>query len=164
MRHSAALSKETSPVATTTKPIIIDGNFSDWDSSELITTPANVVPGYSLYGTVQNDTYFIAVQATATTDPVIGAGTTIWLNTDQNTATGYSPYTTSSIGADYNITTIDGSFYLYTGAAAENFVTGPLTTARDPGGPNGPGRQHAHLAADVQQLEQDSHIAHLYHG
>ena len=60
--HFAAPSKETSPVAITTKPIIIDGNFSDWVSSELITTPANVVPGYSLYGTVQNDTYFIAIE------------------------------------------------------------------------------------------------------
>ena len=35
--------------------------------------------------------YLIAIQATAATDPVIGAGTTIWLNTDQNNATGYTP-------------------------------------------------------------------------
>ena len=41
-----------------------------------------------------------------------------WLNTDQNTATGYSPF--GSIGADYNITYVGGSFYLYTGAAAQN--------------------------------------------
>ena len=33
---------------------------------------------------------------------MIGAGTTIWLNTDQNTTTGYSPF--GNIGAEYNIT------------------------------------------------------------
>ena len=71
-----------------TKPIILNGAFDDWDSSELITTPANAVPGYSLYGTVQNDTYFIGIDATSLTDLAIGAGTTIWLNTDQNTTTG----------------------------------------------------------------------------
>ena len=114
-------------------PSSIDGTFSDWDSSELITTPANAVPGYSLYGTVQNDTYFIGIDATSATDPVIGAGTTIWLNTDQNTATGYSPF--GSIGADYNVTYVNGAFYLYTGAAAQNLVSAtPLTSALSPDG------------------------------
>jgi serralysin len=119
---------------STTKPLItVDGNFSDWDASELISTPVNAVAGYSLYGTVQGDAYFIGIDATSATDLAIGAGTTIWLNTDQNTVTGYSPF--GSVGADYNITYIPnalgvgGAFYLYTGAAAETFVTGPLTTA-----------------------------------
>ena len=117
-----------------TKPIILNGAFDDWDSSELITTPANAVPGYSLYGTVQNDTYFIGIDATSLTDLAIGAGTTIWLNTDQNTTTGYSPF--GKIGAEYNITYIPnatgvgGAFYLYTGAAAQTLVsTTPLTSA-----------------------------------
>jgi serralysin len=120
-------------VATTKPTISVDGNFSDWDASELIATPSNYVPGYSLYGTVQNDNYVIGIDATSTTDPVIGAGTTIWLNTDQNTATGYSPF--GSIGADYNITYVNGSFYLYTGAAGQNLVSAtPLTAALSPDG------------------------------
>ncbi len=112
-----------------TKPLItVDGNFTDWVASEFITTPVNAISGYSLYGTVQGDTYFIGIDATSATDPVIGAGTTIWLNTDQNTVTGYTPF--DSIGADYNVTYINGAFYLYTGAAAQNLVsTTPLTTA-----------------------------------
>jgi serralysin len=111
------------------KPTInVDGLFSDWVDSELITTPSNFVTGYNLYGTVQNDAYLLAINATVATDPVIGAGTTIWLNTDQNTATGYSPF--GNIGADYNVTYVNGSFYLYTGAAAQNLVTAtPLTAA-----------------------------------
>ena len=113
--------------------ITVDGNLSDWNAAEIIDNPANAVPGYSLYGAVQNDTYFIAIQGTATTDPVIGAGTTIWLNTDQNTATGYSPF--DSIGADYNITYVGGAFYLYTGAAAQTLVSNtPLTAALSPDG------------------------------
>jgi serralysin len=120
-------------VATTKPAITVNGDFSDWIASELITTPANFVPGYSLYGTVQNDSYLIAVDATLATDPVIGAGTTIWLNTDQNTATGYSPF--GSIGAEYNVTYVNGSFYLYTGAAAQNLVSATaLTAALSPDG------------------------------
>ncbi len=116
-----------------TSTISIDGNLSDWTAAEIIDNPANAVPGYLLYGTVQNDTYFIAIQGTGAADPVIGAGTTIWLNTDQNTATGYSPF--DSIGADYNITYVGGAFYLYTGAAAQTLVsTTPLTAALSPDG------------------------------
>ncbi len=108
--------------------ITVDGNLSDWVASERIDTPANNVAGYDLFGTVQNDTYLIAIEGTGSTAPVIGDGTTIWLNTDQNTATGYSPF--GSIGAEYNITEVGGSFYLYTGAAAQNLVsTTPLTAA-----------------------------------
>ena len=113
--------------------ITVDGSLSDWTAAEIIDNPANVAPGYSLYGTVQNDTYFIAIQGTGTTVPVIGSGTTIWLNTDQNTATGYSPF--DSIGADYNITYVGGAFYLYTGAAGQNLVSAtPLTAALSPDG------------------------------
>jgi hypothetical protein len=123
----SSVRRRISPVATL--PLItVDGSFTDWASSELIATPANAVPGYALYGTVQNDTYFIGIDATLATDAVIGAGTTVWLNTDQNTATGYSPF--GSVGAEYNVTYVGGSFYLYTGASAQNLVSPtPLTTA-----------------------------------
>jgi serralysin len=122
------------PVVTKKPPVItVDGNLSEWTTDQLIETPANTVAGYNLYGTVENGTYYIAIQATSATDPVIGPGTTIWLNTDQNTATGYSPF--GSIGADYNITNVGGSFYLYTGAAGQNLVSAtPLTAALSPNG------------------------------
>ena len=60
-------------------------------------TPGNTVAGYQVYGAFLNDatlgnTYVIGIDATAATDPIIGAGTVIYLNTDQNTATGYSPF------------------------------------------------------------------------
>ena len=114
------------PIVSTTSTITVDGSLSDWMAAQRIDNPVNVVSGYSLYGTVQNDTYLIGIGATSTTDPVIGGNTTIWLNTDQNTATGYSPF--GSIGADYNVTYVNGAFYLYTGAAAQTLVSAtPLT-------------------------------------
>ena len=58
-------------------------------------TSANTVAGYQAYGALLNDatlgdTYVIGIDATTATDPVIAADTFIYLNTDQNTATGYS--------------------------------------------------------------------------
>ena len=98
----------------TNPKITIDGNLSDWTADERIDNPANAVAGYALYGTVQDNTYFIAIQSTAATDPVIGAGTTLWLNTDQNTGTGYSPF--GSIGADYNVTFDASGIHTFTPA------------------------------------------------
>ena len=118
-----------------TKPkITVDGNLSDWTAADRIDNPANAVTGYALYGTVADNTYFIAIQATATTDPVIGPGTTFWLNTDQNTATGYSPF--GSIGADYNVTfDASGTPHLYTGGAGQTLVSPtPLVYALSPDG------------------------------
>ena len=69
-------------------------------------TPTNTVAGYQLYGALINDAtlgknYVIGINATATTDPVIGANTFIYLNTDQNKATGYTPF--GSVGAEYYV-------------------------------------------------------------
>ena len=63
----------------------------------MVVTPGNTVAGYQVYGAFLTDatlgnTYVLGIDATSATDPVIGAGTTIYLNTDQNTATGYSPF------------------------------------------------------------------------
>ncbi len=114
--------------------IVVDGNLSDWTAAQRIDNPSNIVAGYALYGTVQSNTYLIAIQATAAADPVIGPGTTIWLNTDQNAATGYSPF--DSIGADYNVTfNALGIPYLYTGAAGQTLVSAtPLTYSLSPDG------------------------------
>ena len=50
--------------------IKVDGDFSDWVSSERIDNPGNSVPGYELFGTVQNDTYLHRDRRPSATDPV----------------------------------------------------------------------------------------------
>ena len=158
---------------TNNPTITVDGNFSDWTAAERIDNPANFVPGYALYGTEQNGVYYIGIEATVTTDPVIGPGTTIWLNTDQNTATGYSPF--DSIGADYNITfNASGIPYLYTGAAGQTLVDStPLTYALSPNGESleialpsslitpasGPAPTNINIAAEIDNVGGNSSTA-----
>ena len=109
--------------------ITVDGNFSDWVSSELITMPANAVPGYSLYGTVQNDTYFIGIDATLGDRP----GDRRRHHHSGSTRTRTRPPGTVRSAASAPTTTSPMSmprraFYLYTGAAAQTLVSAtPLT-------------------------------------
>ena len=75
--------------------ITLDGQFTDWPAADSLMKPANTVAGYQVYGGLINDatlgnTYVIGIDATDTADPAIGAGTIIYLNTDQNVATGLS--------------------------------------------------------------------------
>jgi hypothetical protein len=94
-------------MATTIANLItLDGQFTDWPAADSLMTPANAVAGYQVYGALLNDatlgnTYVIGIDATATTDPVIGANTFIYLDTDQNRATGFSPF--GSVGAEYEV-------------------------------------------------------------
>src|ERR1700736_4846584 len=86
--------------------ITLDGQFTDWPLNDSVMTPVNTVAGYQVYGALLNDAtlgknYVIGIDATATTDPVIGANTFIYLDTDQNRATGYSPF--GSVGAEYYV-------------------------------------------------------------
>src|SRR5258708_2519995 len=79
--------------------ITLDGQFTDWPAADALMKPANTVAGYQVYGALLNDatlgnTYVVGIDATATTDPVIGANTFIYLDTDQNRATGFSPFGT----------------------------------------------------------------------
>jgi Ca2+-binding RTX toxin-like protein len=86
--------------------ITLDGQFTDWPAVDSVMTPGNTVAGYQVYGALINDAtagnnYVIGIDATVTTDPVIAANTFIYLNTDQNTATGYSPF--GSVGAEFYV-------------------------------------------------------------
>ena len=86
--------------------ITLDGQFTDWPAADSIMTPANTVAGYQVYGALIDDTtlgknYVIGIDATVTTDPVIAAYTFIYLNTDQNRATGFTPF--GSVGAEYYV-------------------------------------------------------------
>jgi serralysin len=96
--------------------ITLDGIFSDWAANDMIMTAANAVLNYQVYGafvanaTVTNtnstpdNTYVIGIDATDPSDPVIGAGTIIYLNTDQNNTTGFSPFGgVNTVGAEYEV-------------------------------------------------------------
>jgi hypothetical protein len=88
--------------------ITLDGQFADWPAADSLMTTGNTVAGYGyqVYGALLNDstlgnTYVIGINATSATDPVIGPNTYIYLNTDQNAATGFSPF--GVIGAEYYV-------------------------------------------------------------
>jgi serralysin len=109
------------PPITIGNLITLDGTFSDWPAADIVTNPANVAAGYQIYGAFVNDatlgnTYVIGIDATAATDPVIGPGATIYLNTDQNDATGYD-LSFANIGAEYEVQFAYGS-----NAALEPFL------------------------------------------
>ena len=96
------------PVAITIGNLItLDGQFTDWPAADSVMTSGNTVAGYQVYGAFLDDatlgnTYVIGIDATAATDPVIAANTFIYLNTDQNTTTGYDPFG-DPVGAEYEV-------------------------------------------------------------
>jgi serralysin len=106
--------------------ITLDGQFTDWPAADSLMKPANTVAGYQVYGALLNDatlgnTYVIGIDATVATDPVIAAYTFIYLNTDQNTATGFTPF--GSVGAEYYVQFLPNSSgvvqpYLYSVTSA----------------------------------------------
>jgi Ca2+-binding RTX toxin-like protein len=94
-------------MATSVGTITLDGNFTDWTASDLVERPGNAVTDYQLYGKLVSDatlgdTYVIGFEATSASDPVFAANTTIWLNTDQNAATGYQIWGWAG-GAEYYV-------------------------------------------------------------
>src|ERR1700760_2759753 len=117
--------------------ITLDGTFTDWPASDMIMTPGNTVAGYQVYGALLSDatlgnTDVIGIDATNAADPVIGANTFIYLNTDQNTSTGYSPF--GAVGAEYYVQFSVGSTgslqpYLY------SVTSGGVTTLLNNGAP-----------------------------
>src|SRR5690348_13664776 len=101
------------PPTTIGNLITLDGTFADWPAADIITNPANSAAGYEIYGAFLNDatlgnTYVIGIDATVSTDPVIGPGATLYLNTDQNNATGYE-LSFANVGAEYEVRFAYGS-------------------------------------------------------
>jgi serralysin len=101
------------PPTTIGNLITLDGTFADWPAADIITNPANSAAGYEIYGAFLNDatlgnTYVIGIDATVSTDPVIGPGATLYLNTDQNNATGYE-LSFAKVGAEYEVQFAYGS-------------------------------------------------------
>ncbi len=122
------------PVAPTSGPITLDGDLSDWNPKDRIDRlPGTSVVGYELYGRADGQTYYFAIKSLPPA-AVPGANTTLWLNTDRNRATGHQVWGIA-VGAENNINfAADGSPHLYTGAAAQNWLTGPLPHARSADG------------------------------
>ena len=98
---------------------ILDGSLADWSSATRLDSTLTGVSGYALYGQGDVGTFYFAISAP--TNTLIGANTTIWIDTDLNTTTGYSVF--GAAGAEYNIN-IDslGVVRLYTGNAGATEV------------------------------------------
>ena len=103
----------------------IDGVLDEWTAADRLDRPGTNFNGYQLYGRTEGDAFVFALVA-----PVaIGAGTTFWLNTDQDTTTGFQIFGNTG-GAEFNINFFtDDLPYLYTGADGQNFLGGPLQHA-----------------------------------
>ncbi|WP_242443458.1 cadherin domain-containing protein [Sphingobium sp. LB126] len=103
--------------------VTIDGSLDDWFATDRIDDNSN--PAYQIYSTVDNGDFVFALKA-----PVaIGTNTTVWLNTDGKTSTGYQIFGFAG-GAEYNINfAADGTINLYTGGAGQTLVLSGLTAA-----------------------------------
>ncbi len=107
--------------------ITLDGNLSDWSVNDRLDFLLGTgQAGYEVYGKLVGDNYLFALKSDSM---AIGAGTTVWLNTDRNVNTGYQVFG-NTVGAEYNVNFFtDNQPYLYTGAAGQNFVGGALNHA-----------------------------------
>jgi peptidoglycan/xylan/chitin deacetylase (PgdA/CDA1 family) len=109
-----------STVSNQSGDITVDGNLADWTVVDRLDSAANgtAQAGYELYGKYKANNYLLAIRSTQ----VIGAGTTIWLNTDRDKDTGYQIFGFAG-GAEYNINfAADGKAYLYSGADGQNYI------------------------------------------
>ena len=103
---------------------VINGvlDVGEWKMAARLNSAGNSPSGYNIYGAVDGDAFVFALQSAVD----IGFNTTLWLNTDHNTATGHLIFDWLNAGADFNITFVAGS----TGTAAPHLYTGasPLHT------------------------------------
>jgi serralysin len=111
----------TQAAYTINTPVLgpFDGLLTEWTPDQrLDNTPAATVPGYELYGKVDDDSFVFGVSS-----PVpIGANTTFWLNTDNDVATGHQIWGFAG-GAEFNVNIdADGVARLYSGADAQTFI------------------------------------------
>ncbi len=100
--------------------INVDGNLSDWTAAERIdTVPGSGVAGYEVYSKYAANNYVFGIRSAV----AIGNGSTIWIDADQNSATGFQVFGFTG-GAEYNIHIgTDGKANLYSGGEGETFVS-----------------------------------------
>ena len=106
------------PPAQVVGSVTLDGALGDWTAANQIDSTLST-SGYDIYARASGDSYVFAIKA-----PVaIGANTTAWLNTDQNSATGFKIFGWAG-GAEYNINfDANGIPRLYTGEAGQMLVS-----------------------------------------
>ncbi|HYH45634.1 MAG TPA: polysaccharide deacetylase family protein, partial [Thermoanaerobaculia bacterium] len=99
---------------------IINGvlDSGEWKLATRLNAAGTSPTGYDIYGTIDGNAFVFALQSAVN----ISFNTTVWLNTDHATTTGYPIFEGLNAGADFNITFIAGSTgtaapYLYTGAS-----------------------------------------------
>ncbi|MFD2648790.1 FG-GAP-like repeat-containing protein [Devosia albogilva] len=99
----------------------LDGSLDEWTRSDRIDTPLTARQGYEVFGAAADGIFQLALKAPGP----IGNGTTFWLNTDNNTATGTPIFDIAGVGgAEYRIEVDAGGIArLYTGSG-----TTPLAT------------------------------------
>src|SRR4051794_11833354 len=104
--------------------VTLDGALADWSAANRLDTAADGVAGYEVYGQYAGNAFVFALRAP--TGVKIGANTTFWLNTDQNTTTGYQIWGFAG-GAEYNVNIgADGKLALYSGAAGQTLVSAAI--------------------------------------
>ncbi|MCP8883719.1 M10 family metallopeptidase C-terminal domain-containing protein [Devosia sp. XJ19-1] len=104
--------------------IVLDGALLDWTADDRLETTTNAVAGYAVYGRLEADVFYFALSSAV----AIGETSTLWLNTDADTATGYQVWGFAA-GAEFNVNFgTDGVPRLYTGADGQTLV-GDLTYA-----------------------------------
>ncbi len=100
--------------------ITLDGSLADWTQANRLDAGASGIAGYELYGKFEGGAYVFALRANGP----IGQNTTLWLNTDQNRATGYQIWGFAG-GAEYNVNfDAGGAPALFTGAAGQTLAPG----------------------------------------
>ena len=130
--YSSAAYTVAAPAAPTPPTVVgditLNGDLADWTAANRLEVPGSGVAGYEVYGKYVGDSYVFALKADA---GQIGAGTTLWLSTDQNKATGYQIWGFAG-GAEYNVnfTSTPG---LYTGAEGATLVSAYLAHAFNAG-------------------------------
>jgi len=130
--------------------INVDGNLTDWTQNDRLDSISGTgKAGYEIYGKYEGDTYVFAFKADSTT---IGANTTLWLNTDRDTKTGYKLWgSTSTVGAEYNVNfDSNGIPALYTGGEDE---TNPRIKVSDLDYTFDPDKKIVEFAVPVSQLQ-----------
>lgn len=115
--------KANTPAPPVVGTATLDGTLGDWTTADRLALNGS----YEIYGKITGGDYVFALKAP--TGTAIGAGTTLWLNTDKNAATG-----NGAGGSEFNITfDASGVPRLYTGGAGQT----PVATASVVYGKNG---------------------------
>jgi serralysin len=120
-------------------PITLDGQLTDWTRVDRLDFNTTSVNGFAVYGHTVDGLYHFAI---ASDQVPIGAGTTMWLNSDQNAATGYQIFN-QYLGAEYKIEFVDESasgfgvrpqLYSVAQDGTSTLVEGGVTFAFSPSG------------------------------